>query len=112
MSFAQTLVDGDPFGVDIGVSGADLPVVYIESVPACGCDACDHGSQPELDAIDSAVLAVARGGVVHARDDTGTATAGINVWQASNQGAESWLDADRPARDGVRRWAGSPWLDE
>jgi hypothetical protein len=111
--FARSLVDGEPFGIDVGVSADLVPVVQIESVPDCGCDACDHGSEPELDAIDAAVLTVARGGVVHARADGDRhATAGINTWHASNHAPDVWLDADASAPHGVRRWLGAPWLDE
>jgi hypothetical protein len=110
LSFARTLVDGRPFGVDVGVGAEDLPTVYLESVPDCGCDACDHGSQPELEAIDAVVLAAARGGVVHARDGQQQATAGILSWHTTNSAPEDWLDADIPAPHGVQRWLGDPWL--
>ena len=108
--FAQTLVDDEPFGIDIGVSAEGLPIVNLESVPDCGCDTCDHGSEPELDAIDSAVLTIARGEVVHARDEWSNTTAGIESWRASNHAPESWLDPDTPVPKGVRRWMGAPWL--
>ena len=40
--------------MDAGVTlGAGLPAVQIAFVPDCGCDACDSGSQDEIDLIDS-----------------------------------------------------------
>lgn len=108
--FARTLVDDEPFGIDIGVGSENLPTVFLESVPDCGCDACDTGSQPELETIDSAVLTAARGGVVHARDNHRQATAGIQSWHTTNGAPESWLDPRVPAPPGVRRWLGEPWL--
>lgn len=45
--------------MDVGVSAVALPAGEVESVyafhPACGCDACDSGSDDLLSAIDEAV---------------------------------------------------------
>ncbi|WP_425583870.1 DUF6226 family protein [Terrabacter aeriphilus] len=111
LHLASTLVDGQPFGVDVGVSAATRPAVHLGSVPDCGCDACDSGSAELLDVLDGWILSVAAGGVVHARSDAAsisrTAEGG---WQADGMGwLESWLDASSPVPRGVRRWIGSPW---
>lgn len=50
--------------------GAGDPVVEVSGAPACGCDACDHGSEMELRAFDDAVLELLTGGVRYLwRDD-------------------------------------------
>lgn len=43
------------------VLGAGDPAVCVDVSPDCGCDACDSGSQDELDVIDARVLAVVSG---------------------------------------------------
>jgi hypothetical protein len=47
-------------GVTVGAGG---PVVEVSGAPACGCDACDHGSEMELRMLDDAVLELLTGGV-------------------------------------------------
>jgi hypothetical protein len=108
--FARSLVDGGPFGFDVGVGSDALGVVQLECVPDCGCDACDRGSRAELAAIDEAVLTVARGGVVHARTGSRRMTAGIETWHSIDGAPEAWLDSDTDPPPGVRRWVGAPWL--
>lgn len=50
--------------------GAGDPVVEISGVPACGCDACDHGSELELQMLDDAILELLTGGMRYVwRDD-------------------------------------------
>ena len=71
---ATTLVDGEPFGLDIGIADAAGPPVLLETLPDCGCDACDSGSADLLLCLDDRVLSVARGGVLHARGRDRTAT--------------------------------------
>jgi hypothetical protein len=44
------------------VVGADRPAVRLVQVPACGCDACDAGSDDLLAQLDEAVLDVVTGG--------------------------------------------------
>ena len=106
---ATTLVDGEAFGLDVGVGGAGLPTVLLESVPDCGCDHCDHGSDGELELLDGLVLTVARGGVVHARDGKSSTTAGLTGWSASNHAPVGWLDPGLPVPGTVQRWSGAPW---
>ncbi len=107
---ATTLVDGRPFGVDVGVSSRDGRPVLLAMVPDCGCDACDSGSADLLRELDGWVLTVARGGVVHARRGEHTATRSWGGWCTANRGDASWLDESAPAIDGLQRWMGAPWV--
>lgn len=36
---ANTLVDHEPFGLDIGVTQLEMPTAFIDTLPDCGCDA-------------------------------------------------------------------------
>ena len=109
----ETLVDGQPFGIDVGLSGSDdVAPVLLDTVPDCGCDACDSGSDDLLAVLDGWILAVARGGVVHARSASARASRTLDGWQASGEEGrtfETWLDGSVPAPEGVRRWVGEPW---
>lgn len=103
---ATTLIDGSPFGLDIAIAGLGASPVQVDLLPACGCDACDDGSAALLQALDERVLTVARGGVLHARRGSNSATRDWAGWS----GPGSWLDGSRPAERGVDRWVGEPWL--
>jgi hypothetical protein len=116
---ATTRVDGASFGFDLGIADDAGDPVYLYSVPDCGCDACDTGSADLLETLDGWILAVARGGVLHARGDDGQATRTIDGWQSQSRARESrtshvvdvsWLDDSRPVPEEVRRWRGRPWL--
>ena len=112
---ATTLVDAEPFGLDIGIADAAGPPVLLETLPDCGCDACDSGSADLLRCLDERVLSVARGGVLHARGRDRTATLQLDGWSSSGtprlEGDErEWLDPSAAAPDDVRRWAGTAWL--
>ena len=41
--------------------GVGEPAVIVESIPDCGCDACDSGSQDALDQLDEYLLAIVSG---------------------------------------------------
>jgi Family of unknown function (DUF6226) len=109
---ATTIVDGAPFGLDIGVVGRASDAVFLETIPDCGCDACDSGSADLLETLDGWVLTVARGAVIHARDANGySTTRTIDGWQGHGDIIDdSWLDEAQPAPDGVHQWAGTSWL--
>lgn len=108
---ATTLVDGRPFGLDIGIGRADERPVLLTPVPDCGCDACDSGSADLLSELDGWVLTVARGGVVHARRGEHFATRTVHGWSTANSGDPSWLDEATPVPDGVERWVGTSWVE-
>jgi hypothetical protein len=108
---ASTLVDREPFGLDVGVGGAGLPTVLMDSVPDCGCDACDSGSADLLQTLDGWLLSVVRGGVVHARSESAHVSRTLDGWRANGRAQpEVWLDASSPTPAGVTRWAGSGWI--
>jgi hypothetical protein len=67
---------------DVPVDGGSLAVLHVgvgqpgfslETVPDCGCDACDHGSSDLLDAIDGTIGTVIDGPLVVWRGTTWTA---------------------------------------
>ncbi|MDQ2852708.1 MAG: DUF6226 family protein [Actinomycetota bacterium] len=107
--FANTLVGGAPFGLDVGLVRDGERPVTLDCVPSCGCDACDYGSADLIDQLDGWVLTTARGGVVHARLGDHSATRTIDGWQSSNGSHEGWLDESILLPDGVARWVGEPW---
>lgn len=109
---AFTLVDGEPFGIDVGVamskevSSRPAPA-QVATVPQCGCGACDDGSAALLDDLDGWFVVVARGGVVHAREGELEMTATVDG--AMGSGHMTWLDAAEPVAPSLRRWVGAPW---
>jgi hypothetical protein len=107
---ANTLVSGEPFGLDIGVAQADLRTAFVDTVPDCGCDACDSGSADLLWTLDGWFLTVARGGVVHARSDQATITRTVDGWKGTGPDVRTWLDGSASVPAGTERWIGTPWL--
>lgn len=109
----HTLVDGAPFGIDVGVicsAETDLPVAMIGTLPVCGCDACDDGSERLLEELDGAVITVASGGVVHARRGNNSVTRQLDGYTGVGDTPGSWLDPTALVGDSVQRWSGDPWL--
>lgn len=108
---ATTIVDGEPFGLDLGVARPGEEPVHIAAIPDCGCDACDHGSAELLESLDDRILGVVLGGVAHARRGQDYATRIFQGWSAYGASSESWLDVTVAAPRGVERWVGDPWID-
>ena len=107
---ASTLVDGAVLGLDVGLGDGRGRTVLVDTVPDCGCDACDSGSADLLRTIDGWVLTAARGGVLHARSGSSHITRTLDGWKGTGQRRdEGWLDGSVPAPDGVDRWTGSAW---
>lgn len=108
---AETLVDGAPFGIDLGLGSAAHAPVHLDSVPSCGCDACDSGSDDLLETLDGWFLSVARGGVVHARSGASRVSRTADGWQGTGDGQpfDTWLDEAAEA-PGVLRLVGAPWM--
>lgn len=74
--------DTDDAGVTLGVGD---PAVCVALVPACGCDACDSGAQPEIDELDRVVLSVVLGTFRRlARGNQVITVSGHGSWSASN----------------------------
>jgi hypothetical protein len=107
---ATTLVDGEPFGLDLAICHDSERPVFLTAVPDCGCDACDSGSTDLLNELDGCVLTVAQGGAVHAMRGQQCATRTLHGWSTANGGDASWLDESTPVPDGVERWVGASWL--
>jgi hypothetical protein len=105
----STLVGGEPFGLDVAITRRGMPTAFVDTVPDCGCDACDSGSADLLATLDGWFLTVARGGVVHARSERARVTRTMDGWQGAGEGELAWLDASSPVPDGVVRWVGAPW---
>lgn len=95
-------------GVVIGVG--DL-AVEVGHVPECGCDACDSGSQAELDCLDELLLAIVTGRFRHLRRGKQVvSTLGDGGYRASGlHGAEA-----RRVLGDPRGWdeiSGASWLE-
>lgn len=98
LTFAWTHFDGAT-GVVIGVGD---PVVVVELVPDCGCDACDSGSQAVLDELDEYVLGVVTGEYRRLRR-------GKRQITVSARDHLSWSGFDRPSQS---LWRFVPSRDE
>ena len=62
---------------------AGQPAVPLATVPACGCDACDDGSEHLLTELDEHVLGVVTGDFVHVSTPRLTAFGDSRGWQAN-----------------------------
>lgn len=96
--------------LELCAAGSDQDPVPLDLLPDCGCDACDSGSADLLAVLDSWVLTVLRGGVVHVRAGRDDATRTWDGWAASNRGEPTWLDDPGAAPAGARVLRGEPWL--
>ena len=65
------------------VLGVGNPAEYIELFPDCGCDACDSGSQNELDHLDNHVRSIVTGSFRRLRDGEQVITVIGDSWGAS-----------------------------
>jgi len=81
-----------------------LPEVVLVSQPVCGCDACDDGSGPLLEALDETLESVVLGEVLIEHEKRSVRVVTRN-WGSSSSDLE-----DDPTRI-VGRWSGGPWLD-
>jgi Family of unknown function (DUF6226) len=101
---------------DVGDAGVTLglgdPAVCFDWFPDCGCDACDSGSQNELDHFDHRVLVVVTGRFRRlTRRDRTITVFGEHEWQAS--GSFGRGDVERIIGDPPHGWhelKGAPWL--
>lgn len=90
------------------VIGAGNPATAVAVIPACGCDACDDGSDPLLEEIDDSVWGLVSGAFIEVRQgDRWVRTLG-DLWRAEgleHDEPEAWL-ADPGDRDVTR---GAAW---
>ncbi len=97
---------------DAGVTvGLGDPAVCIDWFPECGCDACDSGSQNELDYFDQHMSVIVSGTFRLLSDGHRTITVfGKHGWQASGSFARGDVEAIIADARGWRQLAGMPWL--
>jgi hypothetical protein len=108
-------IDGVPEAVV--TVGAGRPAAIVDRQPACGCDACDDGSDALLGAVDAAVLDVVAGTFVRVVAPWGLVTGRRNGWSldpAPQQGIARDVDGVlAEARAGGSPYPvlrGAPWL--
>ena len=99
--------------VDAGVTVAvGDPARVLESVPDCGCDACDSGSANDLAVLDGLVAVALTGGVVRVAHGEYVVTRTVDGWSASGTPdrdlARRWLAGDVPGGADVVQ--GEPWF--
>lgn len=105
----STVGDVEGAGVTFGLGDPALRVAWF---PHCGCDACDSGSQDELDQIDRLVTGVVSGTfrrlVSGRREITQVDPGG---WSASGSFRRGEVEAVLARADGWQELSGAPWLD-
>ncbi len=103
------LGDVEDAGVTLGLGD---PAVCVEWFPDCGCDACDSGSQNELDHFDEHLLVVVTGRFRRLSQGDRTITVyGEHEWQAS--GSFHRGEVERIIAEPPRGWeelTGTAWL--
>ncbi|HEX4902659.1 MAG TPA: DUF6226 family protein [Acidimicrobiales bacterium] len=109
MTLAYAGSDGErPTGVTIALGH---PAVVFGSSPACGCDACDAGSQNELDHLDAQVRDVVSGQVRHLSAADRTIVASSTGWSATGSFGRSEVDEVLADPKGWVEVSGASWLD-
>lgn len=86
----------------------------IAELPACGCDACDDGSEPLLTEVDENFVNVVTGGFVHVAGRGGWAMTNLDGAEASGDvPMEAWLDRARAGGTprGTVVIRGLPWWE-
>ncbi len=100
---------------DVGDAGVVLgvgdPVVCVAWFPECGCDACDSGSQDELDHLDDHILGIVSGAFRRLSDGAREITViGEHRWSASGQFDRHEVQAVLADPTGWNELAGESWL--
>lgn len=114
--------EGTMAGLRVSVA---RPEVSVETLPQCGCDACDSGSADLLEVIDEVISTVVGGPFVALRAEDWRAQWHPNGWSWSAGGTGPDLDldqltavcrrlvdgADVPVPDGAEAFVGRAWFD-
>lgn len=97
---------------DAGVTvGAGDPATLVAWVPDCGCDACDRGSQPELDEIDRIITSVISGTFRRLESgDRAVTQLDVDGWSASGVFSKDEVDRILEDPSGWVELSGPPWL--
>jgi Family of unknown function (DUF6226) len=95
-------------GVVLGVGD---PAVCVQWFPDCGCDACDSGSQNELDHLDAHIRGIVGGVFRRLTDGEREITViGEPGWTASGEFARREVDAILADPTGWAELTGESWL--
>lgn len=109
MVIAYAGFDGEPpTGVTIALGD---PAVVVGRSPVCGCDACDSGSQDELDQLDAQVRDVVSGQARHLTAGGRTIVASSTGWSATGDFGRREVDQVLADPDGWSEVSGTAWLD-
>jgi hypothetical protein len=99
----------DDAGVTLGVGD---PAACVMWFPECGCDACDSGSQDELDVLDDHLRSIVSGGLRRLSDGTRTITViSDGQWSASGDFDHHEVEAILADPTGWDELAGKTWLN-
>lgn len=100
--------DIEDAGVTLGVGD---PAVCVTWFPDCGCDACDSGSQDELDHLDSHVHSIVSGAFRRlSAGDREITVIGEGRWSASGEFGRHEVGAIIADSTGWDEVAGTSWL--
>ncbi len=97
------------------VLGVGDPIAVLDHFPDCGCDACDSGSQDELDRIDRALTGVVTGAFRRLTRGRATITVGLHdgaSWGSSGPRHLRRDEVDSALRNptGWHELTGASWL--
>ncbi|MGB3733316.1 MAG: DUF6226 family protein [Ilumatobacter sp.] len=101
----QHAVLGD-FGVRLGIGS---PVEHLGAMPRCGCDACDGGSEYELDEVDRAFFVVVSGALRRLTRQDRLITVEDNGWSASGRFDRGEVETILADSTGWAEVSGAPW---
>ena len=102
------LGDVDDAGVTLGVGE---PSVCVDWFPECGCDACDSGSQDELDLLDQRILGVVTGEFRRLTRGDRMITTTRNGWASTGRFGRTEVEAILADPTGWTELSGTSWLD-
>jgi Family of unknown function (DUF6226) len=103
------LGDVDDAGVVVGVGD---PTVIVTWFPICGCDACDGGSQEELDRLDQYLSHIVTGAFRRLRDgDREIVFLGQAAWDTTGDISSEEFDRLRDDPSGWQQLTGDSWLN-